>query len=104
MRHDSRQYDNPDPITGIIYEEQLSAMKEILDLGQFKIGDKNSKEYLYFKSKVMDSVYGALQKTYDKMLDEGCVERCPSCQGERGLRSGWCSCPCRGSGYVSIEE
>ena len=91
--------DRKDAITGIMYEETLTAMKAILDLGQFKIGDKNSREFSYFKSEVMNHIYGALRNTYEEMEDEGIVKCCDKCDSD--LRKGWKPCACRGSGYVS---
>mgnify|MGYP000894954632 CR=1 FL=1 len=88
-----------DRITGVIYEESLSSMKKILDLGQFKIGDKNSREFSYFKSEVMNHFYGGLKNTFSAMEESGVVSKCNLCDAD--LRKGWKPCACRGSGYLS---
>lgn len=88
-----------DQITGTIYQESLTAMKRILDLGEFKIGASNSKDYAFFKREVMDSVYAALRNIFEEMEEEGLVCKCDLCNAD--LRKGWKSCSCRGSGYLS---
>ena len=89
-----------DVITGTIYQETLSAMKKILDLGEFKIGASNSKDFAFFKREVMDSVYNSLKNIFEELERENIVEKCPDCESD--LRKGWRPCSCRGSGFVSI--
>ena len=103
MSYDESDEQCIDPITGKLYEETINSMKEILDLGQFKIGDKNSREYAYFKSKVMDSVYNKLQNYLDYLEEEEIIQKCPYCITQ-SIRKGWKSCTCRGSGYVTKED
>lgn len=91
--------DEKDVITGTIYQESLTAMKRILDLGEFKIGAENSKEFAYFKREVMDSFYTAISNMLEQMEDDGVVRECPLCSSD--LRKGWKPCACRGSGYIS---
>ena len=91
--------ENSDILTGIIYQETLTAMKKILDLGEFKIGAANSKEYLYFKREVMDSFYTSLRNIYRNLEEEDIVKKCDMCDAD--LRKGWKPCACRGSGYLS---
>jgi len=88
-----------DPITGVIYEEMLGSMKKVLDLGQFKIGDSNSKEFAYFKSEVMNSYYNGLRNSFEDMEESGLITRCDSCDND--LRKGWRDCKCRGCGFMS---
>ena len=88
-----------DPITGVVYEEMLGSMKKVLDLGQFKIGASNSKEFAYFKSEVMNSYYNGLRNVFDTMMEEDLVSLCDSCSSD--LRKGWKNCKCRGCGYMS---
>lgn len=88
-----------DAITGIVYQETLTAMKRILDLGEFKIGAANSKDYAFFKREVMDSIYGSLKVIFEEMEAQGIVQPCPNCKAD--LRKGWKPCACRGSGYIS---
>jgi hypothetical protein len=95
--HQERDY-----LTGLIYEESISSMKKILDLGQFKIGAKNSPEFTYFKKEVMDSYYNCMRNVFEDLRDQGIVEDCQFCNTD--LRKGWKPCPCRGSGYTSTVE
>ena len=91
-----------DELTGLIYEESINSMKKILDLGQFKIGAKNSPEFTYFKKEVMDSYYNAMRNIYEDLKDQGVVQDCVYCDTD--LRKGWKPCSCRGSGYISVDE
>jgi hypothetical protein len=77
-------------------------MKKVLDLGQFKIGDANSKEFAYFKSEVMNSYYNGLRNIFEDMKVSGLVESCSECSYD--LRKGWKDCKCRGCGYMSKEK
>jgi len=95
--HQERDY-----LTGLIYEESISSMKKVLDLGQFKIGAKNSPEFTYFKKEVMDSYYNCMRNVFEDLRDQGIVEDCQFCNTD--LRKGWKPCPCRGSGYTSTVE
>lgn len=90
--------DEKDPITGVIFEESVTSMKRILDLGKFKIGSANSDEYAYYKSEVMNSCYNGLRNMFEEMKQLGIVTDC-DCNND--LRKGWRPCVCRGSGYVS---
>lgn len=96
-----RDIDVKDPVTGTVYQETLSAMKRILDLGEFKIGAANSKDFAFFKREVMDSIYSSLRNAFKEMEREGVVRECPYCNSD--LRKGWEPCTCRGSGYISCE-
>jgi len=87
-----------DNISALIYQESMSSMKKILDLGEFKIAESNTKSFSYFKSQVMDSTYSALETIFNKMESNGILKKC-SCGAD--LRKGWKDCECRGSGYVS---
>jgi len=98
--YENNQMDEKDVITGTIYQETLSAMKRILDLGEFKIGASNSRDFAFFKREVMDSIYGSLSKIYEEMEMDGVAKKCPYCDSD--LRKGWKPCTCRGSGYISI--
>jgi len=92
-----------DQLTGVLYQETLTAMKRILDLGEFKIGAANSKEYAFFKREVMDSVYTALRATYESWEEDGIVRSCDLCSNPSDLRKGWKRCSCRGCGYLSND-
>jgi len=96
-----REIDEKDAITGTVYQETLSAMKRILDLGEFKIGASNSRDFAFFKREVMDSIYSSLKNIFKELETDGLVQECPYCSAD--LRKGWKPCVCRGSGYVSAQ-
>jgi len=97
------QVKNERQIAKTIFLEELQCMKEILSLGEFKIGDKKSDSFRYFKKVVMDSVYGALTNIFTNLENEGIIQKCMHCNDK--LRDGWAKCPhCSGSGYVNTES
>ena len=98
----SNNFIEKDQLTGVIYEEMLSSMKKVLDLGQFKIGSSNSKEFAYFKSEVMNSYYNGLRNVFEEMKSNGLIEDCDMCNND--LRKGWKNCQCRGCGYMSKKD
>jgi len=80
----------------LIFLNNLSVMKAILDLLEFKLG-KKSDDYKYAKKKVMDSTYKNLQGTFKTLTDEKILVRC-ECKSK--LRQGYKDCKyCGGSGY-----
>ena len=84
----------------IIFLNSLEAMKEILDLGEYKLGN-NSKDYAYFKRRVMDIVYSRLNKSLKGLEEQDLIMKC-SCNAN--LRRGYTKCPrCHGAGYVNKE-
>ena len=88
-------------ISKMIFERQLTIMKEILRMGEFKFG-KKSEEYKFFKEKVMDAVYVGTRVLFKDLEKEGVVETC-SCKGT--LRDGYQDCRfCSGCGYKIKEE
>jgi len=87
-------------IAEIIFLNSLEAMKEILDLGEYKLGN-NSKDYEYFKRRVMDIVYSRLNKTLKRLEEKELIVKC-SCSAN--LRHGYTKCPmCHGAGYMNKE-
>jgi hypothetical protein len=88
-------------IAELIFLDQLEVMKEVLDLGAYRLG-KDSKEYSYFKRKVMDLFYNHLRDLFKRLAEEGLIERC-SCNGN--VRHGYTQCPeCHGAGYVNAGD
>lgn len=78
----------------------LSIMKSILSLAEFKLG-KNSDDYKYFKSEVMNYTFNGLTKFYQDLLKQGYVKKCPNnCK----IRQGFSKCFCGGCGYVYIKK
>lgn len=96
------QVRNERQIPKAMFLEMLQCMKEILSLGEFKIGDKQTESFRYYKKVVMDCVYGALTNTFNNLESEGLIQRC-TCGNK--LRNGWAECPhCSGSGYVNTKS
>ncbi len=83
-----------------IYLEELSIMKKILDLAEFKF-DKRTKEYKYFKSQIMDATYNGLKKLFKKLEEEKISKKCPC---GTNVRKGYKKCSCGGSGYVNFKD
>ncbi len=83
-----------------IYLEQLGVMKQILNLAEFKF-DKRTKEYLYFKSQVMDNFYNGLKKLFKKLTEEKMIEKCKC---GTNVRHGYKQCLCGGSGFINKQE
>ena len=80
---------------------QLSIMKNILNLGEFKLG-KTSEDYKFFKREVMNCFYNSLKKYLEELRKEGNVQYC-ECKTK--MRSGYSECKfCGGCGYRSIDK
>ena len=83
-----------------IFLMNLSVMKQILDLGEFKLG-KKSEDFKYFKKQVMNSFYKSMNKIFKELVNEKILMRC-GCKAK--IRQGYSDCPkCGGSGYCNIE-
>lgn len=86
-----------------IYLSHMSAMKNILNLGEFKIGSRDSDEYKYFKKVVMDEIYNAMLDVFTSLQKEGVLEKC-SCG--TGIRLGYkkeCDL-CNGASFKNTES
>ena len=84
-----------------IFLSQLNVMKEVLDLGEYKLG-KESKEFSYFKRRVMDVVYNQLKELFNGLAEDKLIKKC-SCNAN--VRHGYTDCPkCHGAGYVAVEN
>ena len=83
-----------------IYLGQLTVMKKLLDLMAFKM-DRRTKDFEYVKSQIMDYTYEGLNKLFNKLEQEGIIEKC-SCG--TNVRKGYKKCLCGGSGFVNIEK
>ena len=83
-------------IAKAIFHKDLSVMKKILDLGEFKFG-KDKKEFQYFKKQIMDFTYKGLQKFFKQLVNEKILINC-KCNAK--LRHGYSDCEfCGGCGY-----
>jgi hypothetical protein len=79
-----------------VFEQQLSIMKRILKLGEFKFG-KDSEQFKFFKEEVMNSIYEGTKKMFLLLSNDGVLEKC-GCGAN--LRHGWTDCQlCAGSGF-----
>lgn len=89
-------------IAKAIFLRMMQSMKEILTLGEFKIGDRQSEQYRYFKKVVMDQFYVPMSELFDALQEKGIVE---SCECGADLRHGYKPCPlCGGSGFKNTED
>lgn len=81
-----------------LFHMNLSVMKKILDLGEFKLG-KKSDDYKYFKKQTMDYFYKSMKKLFKQLVDEKILTNC-SCKAK--LRQGYSPCEkCGGSGFCN---
>jgi hypothetical protein len=83
-----------------IFHKNLSIMKQILDLGEFKLG-KNSEDFKYFKKQIFDFTYKGLQSLFKQLGDENIIKKCPK---NCSIRKGYSDCECGGSGYINVKE
>lgn len=78
-------------------------MKNVLKLGEFKFGGKDSDQFKFFKESVMDYTYEATKKFFITNSGQGGIfERCPC---SANLRHGWTEClDCSGSGFKDRKK
>jgi hypothetical protein len=85
-----------------LYLPFLSAMKEVLRLGEFKIGGRESRDYRFFRRIVMDQFYEPLQEAFSRMEEQGILEKCPC---GTNVRRGYQDCRfCNGAGYRNTKQ
>lgn len=85
-----------------IYLRNMAGMKEILNMGEFRIGNRESKEYKFFKKVVMDEFYNAMTDLFSKLEEKGILMKC-TCG--TGIRQGYKTCgKCSGSGHCNTED
>ena len=87
-------------VAKLIFLNNLSTMKSILDLIAFKT-DSKSKEYAYYKKEIMSHTYKNLKKLFKTLAELSLIERCPN---KCNLRQGYKKCKCGGSGYINYEK
>jgi len=96
----SEQRDNQ--LAKTLYLENMSSMKQVLKLGEFKMGGRDSQEYKYFKSVVMDKFYLPMLAFFEHLESLGLLEKC-SCG--TSIRKGYKTCQkCNGSGYCNTKK
>ena len=85
-----------------IYLRNMAGMKEILNMGEFRIGNRESKEYKFFKKVVMDEFYNAMNELFAKLEEKGVLMKCPC---GTTIRQGYKPCArCNGAGHCNSEE
>lgn len=88
-------------IARTVFLMNLDIMKQILDLGKYKLG-KNSEDFIYYKKQVMDYTYKGLKKLFKQLEENKIIEKC-SCGAS--LRKGYKSCDlCGGSGFCNRKN
>ncbi len=82
-----------------IFLMNLSTMKQILDLAQYKLG-KESDDFKYFKKQTMQLFYDSLEQLFDSMVQENIIKKC-SCKNK--IKDGYSECAlgCGGSGFIN---
>lgn len=85
-----------------IYLRNMAGMKEILNLGEFRMGGRDSKEYKFFKKIVMDQFYNSMTDLFDKLEERGVLVKCVC---GTGIRQGYKPCDkCNGAGHCNSDE
>ena len=85
-----------------IYIRHMQAMKEILNMGEFRIGSRESKEFKFFKKVVMDEIYNAMSDVFAALEEKGALVKCPC---GTSIRNGYKPCPlCNGAGHCDSED
>jgi len=84
-----------------IYLRHMSAMKEVLNLGEMKFGNRESPAYKTYKKIVMDAFYNAMLDVLVSMEMAGILKKCPC---GTTIRQGYQTCPgCNGAGYCNAD-
>lgn len=82
--------------------KQKEAMKEILNLGEFKMGGRSSPEYKFFRKVVMDQFYNSLLDIFETLVEKDVLQRC-ECLAD--IRDGYTECfECNGAGYKNSKK
>lgn len=90
-------------IAKAIYLRSMVGMKEILDMGELKFGNRNTNSYRYFKKIVMDAVYNSMSEVFSAMEREGVLEPCSCGATIRGGYKADCDL-CNGCGHKNATE
>jgi hypothetical protein len=85
-----------------VYLRHMSAMKELLNLGEIKFGDRNSSAYKLYKKVTMDEFYNAMSEVFEAMERAGMLRKCPC---GTSIRQGYKTCDkCNGAGHCNADE
>ena len=86
-------------IAKAVYLRHMTAMKEVLNLGEMKFGTRESPAYKTYKKIVMDAFYNAMYDVLMAMEKEGALQKCPC---GTTIRQGYQTCPkCNGAGHCN---
>jgi len=83
-----------------VFWSQLSIMKKILDLLEFKFGKENE-EFIYLRKEVMDKTYEGLKRLFRDLETNKIIKKCTN---RCNLRQGYKDCDCGGSGYIDYNN
>lgn len=84
-----------------IYLRHMSAMKEVLNLGEMKFGNRESPAYKTYKKIVMDAFYNAMLDVLSSMEKAGVLQKCPC---GTTIRQGYQTCQkCNGAGHCNTD-
>ena len=84
-----------------IHTRNKEAMKDVLTMGEFRIGDRESKEYKYFKKVVMDAFYQSTTDVFDALERKGVLAKC---ECGANMRQKFKPCAfCSGAGYRNTD-
>lgn len=80
-----------------IWNLVMGIMKNQLKLAEFRLGDRSSESFKYYKEMTMNHFYEATKRFFQEGVAIELFERC-SCGAN--LRHGWTNCDfCAGSGF-----
>lgn len=84
-----------------IYLRHMTAMKELLNLGELKFGDRASAPFKLYKKNVMDEFYNAMTEVFEAFEAAGMLQKCPC---GTTIRQGYKPCDkCNGAGHCNKE-
>ena len=85
-----------------IYLRNMEAMKQVLDLGEFKLGGRDAIDYKYFKRVVMDQFYVPMVDIFMALAKKGILSKC-GCGTT--VRRGYKDCSlCSGAGFCNSDS
>ena len=93
---------NDGQLAKAIYLRNMAGMKEILNMAEFRIGNRESKEYKFFKKVVMDQFYNSMSDLFAKLEEKGILMKCPC---GTNIRQGYKPCEkCNGAGHCNTQD
>ena len=87
-----------------LFVKQISAMKELLTMGEFKFGGKDNDGYKFYKRNVMDQCFIPMIDLFKELEDRGLIVRC-ECDADINKRNGYKVCQnCHGASYKNSPD